>query len=186
MSSDSVKGMSPRVLVNMLAEIERRSRDCARNLTAAEYPDHLWQGLVFTVGGVRLVSDMHEVSELLRIPDAITRVPGSKSWLVGIANVRGNLLTVVDLQAYLGDKPIVTGKSSRVLVIQRGPFTAGLLVPSVIGMREFDFEHRLSNARLEGAVGAYVYEAFQIDRELWPVFNMRALATDPRFVSAAL
>lgn len=186
MNNESGKGMSPRVLVNMLAEIERRSRECARNLTAAEYPDHLWQGLVFTVAGVRLVSDMHEVSELLRIPDVITRVPGSKPWLVGIANVRGNLLTVVDLQAYLGDKPIVMGKSSRVLVIQRGPFTAGLLVPSVIGMREFEFEHRLPNARLEGAVGAYVYEAFQIDRELWPVFNMRALATDPKFVSAAL
>ena len=180
------KGVSPRVLINMLAEIERRSQECARNLTAAEYPDHVWQGLVFTVAGVRLVSDMHEVNELLRLPDAITKVPGSKPWLVGVANVRGNLLTIVDLQAYLGGKPLVTGKSSRVLVIQRGPFTAGLLVPSVIGMRELEFEHRLPNARLEGAVGAYVYEAFQIDRELWPVFNMRALATDPGFVSAAI
>ncbi len=186
MNGDTVKGMSPRVLVNMLVEIERRSQECSRNLTAAEYPDHVWQGLVFTVAGVRLVSDMHEVSELLRMPEAITKVPGSKPWLIGIANVRGNLLTIVDLQAYLGGNPIVAGKSSRVLVIQRGSFQAGLLVPGVIGMREFDFEHRLPNARLEGAVGAYVYEAFQIDRELWPVFNMRALATDPNFVSAAL
>ena len=186
MNGDTVKGMSPRVLVNMLVEIERRSQECSRNLTAAEYPDHVWQGLVFTVAGVRLVSDMHEVSELLRMPEAITKVPGSKPWLIGIANVRGNLLTIVDLQAYLGGNPIVAGKSSRVLVIQRGSFQAGLLVPGVIGMREFDFEHRLPNARLEGAVGAYVYEAFLIDRELWPVFNMRALATDPNFVSAAL
>jgi len=186
MNGKGAKGMSPRVLLNMLVEIERRSRERARNLTAAEYPDHSWQGLVFTVAGVRLVSDMHEVSELLRMPNTITKVPGAKPWLVGVANVRGNLLTIVDLQAYLGGKPIVTGKSSRVLVIQRGEFAAGLLVPSVIGMREFEFQHRLANARLEGAVGAYVYEAFQIDRELWPVFNMRALTTDPNFVSAAL
>jgi len=186
MSDSGPRSTLPRALVGMLADIERRSRDSARDLKDADLPQNLWQGLVFNVAGVRLVSAMGDVAELLPVPETLTRVPGTRDWLLGVANARGNLLTIVDMQAYLGAKPVVAAKANRVLVVRRGALTSGLLVPSVVGMRNFDVGHRLSNARLEGSIGAYVYDAFQIGREIWPVFNMRALAADPRFKSAAL
>jgi hypothetical protein len=52
-------------------------------------------------------------------------------------------------------------------------------------MRHFDLADRLPNARMKGALGAYVYEAFSLDDEVWPVFSMSALAADPEFRSAA-
>jgi len=92
---------------------------------------------------------------------------------------------VIDLQVYLGAKAVVPSKASRILVLRLRGLVAGLLVPSVQGMRHFDLTDRLPNARMKGALGAYVYEAFSLDDEVWPVFSMSALAADPEFRSAA-
>ena len=104
------------------------------------------------------------------------------------------VLTKVDADAkggsslsvsYLTGKPVSPGKSTRVLVIRQRGLQAGLVVTSVLGMRHFDEKQRVSNARVEGAIGAYVYDAFNINGEIWPVFSMLALSVDPGFRSAA-
>lgn len=176
---------SAQQVLGLLAELEQRSRETALGLPQTEVRRDIWQGLSFVLSGVRLVSAMNEVNEMLPYPEHITRVPGSAPWMLGVANVRGNLLPILDLQTYLAGKPIVPGKSTRVLVINQRGLRAGLVVTSVLGMRHFDERHRLSNARVEGAIGAYVYDAFNIDGEIWPIFSMLALSVDPGFRSAA-
>ena len=47
-----------------------------------------------------LLTRMGEVSEILDPPD-YTRVPGVKDWVVGIANVRGSLLPLMDLKGFV-------------------------------------------------------------------------------------
>ena len=94
-------------------------------------------------------------------------------------------LPIIDLQVYLGGKAIVPSKASRILVLRQRGLVVGLMVPSVQGMRHFNLSDRLPNARMKGELGAYVYEAFNLDGEMWPVFSMTALAADPEFRSAA-
>ncbi|MEJ2577249.1 MAG: chemotaxis protein CheW [Gammaproteobacteria bacterium] len=173
----------PHELMDLLLDLEERFRTGARQLPELELSDDRWQGLAFTVAGVRLVSAMQELAEMLPYPHMITRVPGARDWVVGLANVRGTLLPITDLQAFLGGKAQVPGKGSRVLVLPRSEINAGLLVPGVQGMQQFDRDCRVE-ARLEGPVGQYVNEAFKVDDELWPVFGMQALADDPRFLAA--
>jgi len=168
-----------------LADIEKRSQVAAQQLPEIEGSKEYWDALVFSVAGVRVTAAMNEVSEMLPYQDAITRVPGAKPWMLGLANVRGSLLPVIDLQVYLGAKAVVPSKASRILVLRLRGLVAGLLVPSVQGMRHFNLSDRLSNARMKGTLGAYVYEAFSIENEVWPVFSMSALAADPKFRSAA-
>ena len=129
---------------------------------------------------------MSEISEMLPYQDRITRVPGAKPWMLGLSNVRGSLLPVIDMQVYLGGKAIVPSKAARILVLRLRGLVVGLLVPAVQGMRHFELAGRLPNARMKGALGAYVYEAFKSDEEAWPVFSMTALAADPEFRSAAV
>jgi twitching motility protein PilI len=177
--------LTPEQAMDVLVDIERRSLEAARRLPQSEGLRDVWDGLVFAVAGVRVVAAMSEVSEMLTHQDRITRVPGAKPWMLGLSNVRGSLLPVIDLQVYLGGKPIVPSKASRILVLRLRGLVAGLLVPSVQGMRHFNLSDRLPNARMKGALGAYVYEAFNLDGDVWPVFNMTALAADPEFRSAA-
>jgi twitching motility protein PilI len=169
----------------LLDDIEQRSLEAARRLPETSVDQDIWDGLVFSVAGVRMVAAMNEVSEMLAYPDKITRVPGSKPWVLGLANVRGSLLPIIDLQVYFGGKAVVPSKATRILVLRLRGLVTGLLVPSVQGMRHFTLRDHVANARMKGALGAYVYEAFDVEDQVWPVFSMSALAADPNFRSAA-
>lgn len=171
--------------MRVLADLEERSRDAAQRLPETAPVEDLWDGLVFSIAGVRVVAAMNEVSEMLPYQEHITRVPGARPWMLGLANVRSSLLPVVDLQAFLGAKPVVPSKATRILVLRLRGLVVGLVVPSVQGMRHFSVQHRVNNARMKGAIGAYVYEAFTIGSEVWPVFNMHVLAADVEFRNAA-
>jgi twitching motility protein PilI len=171
--------------LSLLGDMQERFETSARNLPELESLADLWQGLAFTVSGTRLVSAMTAVSEMLALPPMITRVPGTKPWIVGIANVRGTLLPITDLQAYLGAKPLAPNKSSRILVVRHDANVTGLLVASVLGMHQFRPDQHRPNVRVDGIAGAYVYDAYQVDDEFWPVFDIHALTSDPKFIAAA-
>jgi twitching motility protein PilI len=172
--------------LGVLGEIEMRGMQAAKRLPESAPVTDIWDGLVFSVAGVRVAVAMNEISEMLPYQERITRVLGSKPWVLGLANVRSSLLPVVDFQAYLGAKAVVPSKASRILVLRLRELVVGLLVPSVQGMRHFNKKDRLANARMKGAVGAYVYDAFSVGEEVFPVLSMRALVADPEFRTAAI
>lgn len=170
----------------MLADIEQRSQAGGLGLPVMEQTDAIWDGLAYSISGVRVVTAMDEVREMLPYPDRLTRVPGVQEWMQGLANVRGNLLPVVDLQLFLGAKAVVPGKAARMLIVRMRGLECGLLVPAVHGMRHFEKQHRLCNARMKGVLGQYVFDAFSVGDGVWPVFSISALTADPVFRSATL
>ncbi len=95
-----------------------------------------WQGLGFQIGGVRLVSPLGEVSEIMQLP-RYTTLPGVKPWLLGIANVRGRLIPIVDMHQYLDVPTALPRKDWRVLVVEEGDLVAGLLIELSLGMQHF-------------------------------------------------
>ena len=95
------------------------------------------------------------------------------------------IVPITDLQAFLGDKPIVTNRRSRVLVISRGDVTTGLLVGDVQGMRHFAEEQSITAARIEGVIGRFVQGAFENEDGIWPVLSMDQLVNDEQFRMAA-
>ena len=103
-------------------------------LPMQEAPPESWEGVMFSVLGSRLVMPLREVVEMLPFPPVVTRVPGAKAWVRGVANIRGNLLPLIDLQSFLGGSPISPDRHSRVLVINHEEIFAGLLVERVMGM----------------------------------------------------
>jgi twitching motility protein PilI len=172
-------------LVQLLRGIEQRSRSHAMGLPMQEAPPQSWEGVIFSVLGRRMVMPLREVVEMLPFPPVVTRVPGARAWVRGIANIRGNLLPLIDLQSYLGGSPITPDRHSRVLVINHEEIFTGLLVERVMGMRHFLQERCSDLPQVEGALGDYVRMAFEQDGETWPVFSAYALAESPEFQFAA-
>jgi len=129
---------------------------------------------------------MNQVVELLKFPD-LSPVPRTRSWVRGIANVRGNLLPVMDLNAYLGDLSSGVTRSSRVLVIDIDDIYTGLLVDEVFGMRHFQEDQRAGvPADLPANLAPYVVGSFADGRgSTWLLFSMEALAQNPQFLKAA-
>ena len=176
----------PRELVALLAGIARQGRESRKRVPQVQADENVWDGLAFSVAGVRVVSAMNEIQEMMAYPTQITRVPGACSWMKGLANVRGSLLPVVDLQLFLGATPVRRGKAARLLVVRMRGLECGLLVPSVQGIRHFSEEQRMQNAHMQGMLGRFVYDAFSVEGEVWPVFSMSGLTADRDFRSAAL
>src|SRR5688500_9722847 len=65
----------------------------------------MWSGVAFRLGDMRLVTPLDHVLEVLP-PPQWTAVPSVKHWLKGVANVRGNLITIVDLCEFFGKPPV--------------------------------------------------------------------------------
>src|SRR5690606_5635543 len=86
----------------LLAELERRGR-AVTAAAASENPGaREWVGVAFRMAGELYLVAREETREVLAVPAGLTRVPGAKSWVKGIANVRGQLLPILDLRQYLG------------------------------------------------------------------------------------
>lgn len=172
-------------VIEILKDIESKSLVQDSLLPDEQADTSVWAGLAFHVAGIRVLAPMDEVTEILILPARLTRVPGSKLWVKGVANIRGNLLPIIDLQAFLGGKPIVTNRRSRVLVVNRDDVTTGLLVGNVQGMRLFEEHQSIGSARIEGAIGRFVQAAYENNDGIWPVLSLDRLVNDEQFRMAA-
>jgi len=119
-----------------LLEYEKRSGAFAPGTDSGAGPTKEWSGVTFGLGGSRLACNIDRIHEILPLPQS-TPVPGAKPWIIGLANVRGSLLTVVDTNWFLTGvrSPITQG--SRLLAVSLHKAPLGLLIDEVFGQRHF-------------------------------------------------
>jgi len=176
----------PSEIIQLLRGIEQRSRAHAAGLPQQEEVQQYWEGVVFSLNGAYLAAPLNEVAEILHFPAVVTHVPGTQPWMQGVANIRGNLLPIVDLQLFLGGEQIIDDRRSRVLIIRRKEVFIGLLVQEVVGMRHIPQHQQIDFPPPNGLMGRFVKSAFEHDGETWPVFGMFALVESKEFQIAAL
>ena len=107
----------------------------AEKLRTAATRAALSSRLGFQVGADNWFVALHQVSEVIPVPNAVP-VPLTSPWFRGVANVRGNLYSVVDFSAFQGNDPIGVGMERRVILISdRLVGGAGLMVSRMLGLR---------------------------------------------------
>lgn len=172
-------------LLQLLLDIERRSRLYAVGLPKQKIENY-WEGVLFSIAGMGVIAPLKEVKEILNYPSGLTPVPGTRDWLLGMANIRGNLLPIIDLQQFLGGSPVVLGRRSRVLVINHQGLYAGLLVGDVQGMRHFLDQQHTTVPVLSDNIRQFVQGAYDYQGTIRPVFSMNLLAENTEFRVASL
>ena len=120
------------------------------------------------------------------LPDAMTRVPGAKRWLLGIANLRGHLLTLVDVKLLLGSGRTTLRRNTRVISVNHREVPAGLVVDEVQGFRRF-MDHEFVNDVPETVVRCerFLKGAYRRGEQRWPVFDLFAFVESNQFLQAA-
>lgn len=168
-----------------LANYERRSLAHVAGMPEQIEAPGLWRGIGFRIGQRYLVSGINEVNEILT-PPALTIVPGTRGWLLGVANVRGNLVPVIDLKQYLeGERTQITD-ASRVLLVRQAGGSVGLLIDEVLGQRSFSEEQRAEAiGEDDERYGRFVGEKYPLGEMHWGQFSMATLVRSPDFVQAA-
>ncbi|MDH3562077.1 MAG: chemotaxis protein CheW [Gammaproteobacteria bacterium] len=165
----------------LLRKMQQESLENAPGLPQEVEVTKLWSGVGFRVGEIMLVTPLDNVLEILP-PPPMTPVPNVKPWLKGVANVRGNLITIIDLPEYYSKPPVFMDDKARLLIMNVPGLNAGLLVNEVFGLRHFDEDlERQDLSGLDDPVLVQLNGAFLRDNVLWGVFDMRSLAESSSF-----
>ena len=142
-----------------------------------------WRGLAYRIGAHELVSGFEEVVEILGVP-ALTAIPGSQPWLLGLANVRGNLLPAADLKLFLEGQRSVAQERQRMLIIKQSGGDVAILIDELLGQRSFDDEDRVEAAG-SGRYAYFIDRAYSQEGQVWSVFSLERLSRTPEFRNAA-
>ena len=169
----------------LLQEIEPRSRAVHAGQGGGAAPAE-WVGVGFRIGEEQFVANREQVREVLMLPDTMTRVPGSRRWLLGIANLRGHLLPLIDVKLLLGSGRTTLRRTTRVISVNHREVPAGLVVDEVQGFRRF-MDHEFANEAAETIVRCdrFLGGTYQRGDESWPVFNLFDLVESNMFLQAA-
>jgi twitching motility protein PilI len=170
----------------LLRELDRRARAAAQGGSDATASGAEWVGIAFRLGGEAFLLAREETREVMGYPAVVTRVPGAKNWIRGLSNVRGQLLPVIDVRAFLGSGGTTVSRATRVLVANHREIPAGLVVDEVMGFRRFyesEFSADLPPTLLR--CERYLAGAFKRGAEVWPVFSIRGLLESQQFLQAA-
>ncbi len=170
----------------LLREMERRARTAVSGHgTAGDTPSE-WVGVGFRMGGEQFVASRDDVREVLMVPESLTRVPGARPWLLGIANVRGHLLPLVDTRLLLGGGRTHLDRNTRVISVNHREIPAGLIVEEVSGFRRFvDGEYTDKPPQTIARCDPYLTGAFRRGTENWPVFDLTTFVESDQFLQAA-
>ncbi|MDR1530388.1 MAG: chemotaxis protein CheW [Burkholderiales bacterium] len=105
-------------------------------LAARKNAPELLSQLGFQAMKERFLCNLLEVEEIL-MPQAITSVPLTRPWFLGLTNVRGNLYGVIDFSLFLGKQPTLIDDETRMLLLGRatGAGNIALLVQRIYGLR---------------------------------------------------
>ncbi len=169
----------------LLKELERRSR-IALSGAAADADGEEWVGIGCLLGNERYLVSRDQVREVMMMPATITRVPGTREWVAGLANLRGQLLPVFDLRSYLGAGSSRGARGARVLVVNYQDMPVGIIVDEVFGFRRFltaEFTTELPETEIR--CEQYLDGACKRGDDVWPVFSINKLLTAAEFQKAA-
>lgn len=92
--------------------------------------EELLQLVVFQLGEEEFGLEIMQVQEIIRIPE-ITRIPHSPDYVKGVINLRGKIITVINLDTRFGMEQKVHDDNSRIIVAEVDENVVGMVVDSV-------------------------------------------------------
>jgi twitching motility protein PilI len=144
--------------------------------------------LGLSCAGERWLIRLADAAEVVAVPP-LAAVPLTRPWFLGLANIRGNLYSVVDLARFLGREAVIPhgsgGKSRLILFGSRaGDMNVGVVVQGVLGLRNIA---ELSPAPpVTDAPAWYGQRWNDADGGTWQEFDLAQLAADPVFLRIGL
>lgn len=144
-----------------------------------------WAGLAFRIGDTHLICSLDHINESLPLPQ-VTRVPGTKPFILGLANVRGDLITVVDLGCFLNGARSNPTMHSRLLSASLRGRPVGLMVDEVFGQRNFvTGEAGRPELPEDSPWHGLVRQQHRSGSDLWLELDLDGLFSDAGFLDGA-
>ncbi len=95
--------------------------------------------------------EISSVQEIIKIP-AITRVPRAKAYILGVINLRGIVIPVIDLNIRFGKEKTKEIEKKRVIILKIGTVFIGIVVDSVSEVIDVNATEILSNPTITSSM----------------------------------
>lgn len=138
--------------------------------------------VVFRLGARTMAIPLAAVSEIAR-PPKVTRLPHVPAWVLGIANLRGDIVSMLDLEGFLSGKPGKSSHEQRMLALRPAgdEVRTAVLVDTVDGIQAFE-DARISRVTrgYDAEVAPYARGLYQLEDDLVVVLDAdRLLQSKP-------
>jgi len=92
--------------------------------------EELLQLVSFTIGQEEFGLNIQRIQEINRVVE-ITRVPNSPEFVIGVINLRGKVIPIIDLRRRFGFPPKESDKNTRIIVVELDNMVVGFIVDAV-------------------------------------------------------
>ena len=135
------------------------------------------------IGGTRCLLDLQSAGEIVS-PSGITHVPLTQPWYLGLINIRGNLVSVIDFARFQGGAKTVIDKDCRIVAFSSSlGFNCALLVSRVLGLRNVTEmrEHEADESQ------PWIGQRY-LDQEshVWSELDLAKVIQQPEFLQVGL
>ena len=165
-----------------LVEFQNRLNE---SLNSFQNMGELTSLLGFVSGGVRWLINLNDLHEIESVPSSekIQRIYLTKNWVMGVANYKGNIFTLVDFQQFLGKKATQADMNARSLLLHpRHNIQTALIVNEVTGLLAVN---EMTKVR-EGGDKSWVKTQLKSkDGLVWNLINVEALSADNEMLNVA-
>jgi len=134
--------------------------------------------ICFNLGEEEFAIPLLSVREVIRLPE-VTKVPQTPNYFLGIMNLRGSVISVMDLRLKMNIKPTTT-KEATVIILDLGDYSLGVLVDRVnsvvlIDDKTFSEKPELGSSPMAAAIRG----VFRKDNQLILILDIaKALSVD--------
>jgi twitching motility protein PilI len=141
--------------------------------------------LGLSCGGERWLLRLADAGEVVTMPE-IVPVPLTRPWYLGVANIRGNLYSVVDFARFLGREAAPAAGQARLVLFgpRAGEINAGIVVTRVLGLR--NLAELAPAAPPQDVPDWYAQRWMDGDGNAWQEIDLAVLARDTAFLSVGI
>jgi purine-binding chemotaxis protein CheW len=158
-----------------------------------EMRDEYWQGLVevaeeqeeqlecitFTLGGEIYAFETSYATEVIRVPKLV-RIPQVQETIVGIFNLRGEIVAAMDIRKLLGVPAEPLGSKARIVVLRTGNFTTGIITEEVKGVMSLPYSRFESVVRsVDAGAREYIRGQLNLDGGMVVLLDIVRLLESP-------
>lgn len=169
-------------VLQMLRKLERLwSRDIP-DRPLPENSVEYWVGTSLGVAGVPLLVGAGQLEEIIEMP-AVTPIPGTRDWVLGVASHRGGLLPIISGDILFRQAPY-QGRRDYCMVVRRPGFYFGITLSSVERDLKLPVQSRLANPDIDPDLQPYCSGGFEHEGKVLGILYLDRLTTAEELADA--
>jgi len=162
-----------------LSILKNRARALAKELCAPDDGLKALEIIEFRLAAETYGIESKHIREIYPLRD-FTPIPGTPSFVLGLANVRGQILSVIDLKKFFNLPEKGLGELNKIIVVSSETMEFGILADSITGARMVLLENILESPPTVSGIGAEYLKG--ITKERLAVLDMETILSDTRII----